>query len=93
MNLCFQQGLSRKIIKEDLFVKENYRIPSRKQREKILEDYSRLSTEDRAKTLTWGAGQPMGPTGQPLLAMSVSHHLKDRIYVVYSSRFDPRAQN
>jgi hypothetical protein len=34
----------------------------------------------------------MGPTGQPLLAMLVSHRLNDQIYVVAQGRFDPRIQ-
>jgi hypothetical protein len=40
-----------------------------------------------------GPGQHLGPTYQPPVAMSVLHRLKDCIYVVYSSQFDPRAQD
>ena len=39
------------------------------------------------------AGQPMGSTWQPLVAMSVLHRLKNCIYVVLLSRFDPRVQD
>ena len=34
-----------------------------------------------------------GPTCQAPIVMSVLHHLLDCIYVVYSSRFDLRAQD
>ena len=37
--------------------------------------------------------EPAGPTWQPLIAMSVLHRLKDCISTVYSSRFDPKAQD
>jgi hypothetical protein len=39
------------------------------------------------------AGQPKRLTGQPLLVMSVLYRLKDCIYAVLLSRFDPRVQN
>ena len=51
-------GFNQKTAKEDLFVKENYGIPPRKQRGKILEDSRRYSTEERHITLTCGAGRP-----------------------------------
>ena len=47
-----------KTIKGDLFVKENYGIPLRKQRGKILEDSRRLSTEANSEGLPCGAGRP-----------------------------------
>ena len=43
--MCFQQGLSRKPSRGDLFDKRNYGIPPRKQHGKILEDSRRLSTK------------------------------------------------
>ena len=80
----FPAGFNQKTAKEDLFVKGNYGIPPRKQRGKTLEDSRRLSTEADPETLTCGAnwphlqaGRPMGPTWQPLVAMSVLHRLTD----------------
>ena len=51
----FSAGFIQKTVKGDLFVKENYGIPSRKQRGKILEDYMRLSTEADPEGLPCGA--------------------------------------
>ena len=86
-----------KTVKVDLFVKVYHIFPRRKQPQKVPEDTRGLSTEDDHERLTWRvdrlhlqADQPVGPMGQPLLATSVSHRLKDRIYVIYSSWFDPR---
>ena len=89
----FSVGFIWKTIKGDLFIKGNYGIPPCKQRGKILEDSRRLSTKDRAETLTWEAGRPMGPMCQPPLRMLVLHRLLDCIYAILSSRFDLRAQN
>ena len=86
----FSTGFNQKTAKEDLFVKGNHGIPPRKKRGKTLEDSRRLSTEDDRERLTWGASRPMGPTSQPLLHTSVFHRLLDCIYVILSSRFDPR---
>ena len=54
----FLVGFIQKIIKGDLFIKGNYRIPPRKQRMKILEDSRKLSTEADPEGLPCGAGQP-----------------------------------
>ena len=52
----FSAGFIQKTVKGDLFVKENYEIPTRKQRGKILEDSRRLSTEADPEGLPCGAG-------------------------------------
>jgi hypothetical protein len=39
------------------------------------------------------AGRPVGPTCWPLLAVPVLHRLKDQIYVVLLSWFDPRVRD
>ena len=54
----FSAGFIQKTVKGDLFVKENYGIPPRKQRGKILEDSKRLSTEADPEGLPCGAGRP-----------------------------------
>ena len=54
----FSVGFIQKTVKGDLFVKGNYGIPSCKQREKILEDSRRLSTEADPEGLPCGAGRP-----------------------------------
>ena len=96
----FSVGFNQKTAKEDLFVKRDYGIPPRKQRGKTIEDSRWLSTEAEPESLISGAGrphlqanQPMGPPCQPPIAMSVLHRLKDCIFAVYSSQFDPRAQD
>ena len=89
----FSVGFNQKTAKEDLFVKRNHEIPPRKQRGETLEDSRRRITKAEPEPLTSGAGQPMGSTWQPLVAMLVLHRLKDCIFVVYSSRFDPKAQD
>jgi hypothetical protein len=57
------------------------------------EDSRRQTMEADPKRMTCGAGQPSGPTWQPLFVTSVLHRLKDCIYAVVLSRFDPRAKN
>ena len=52
----FLAGFNQKTIKEDLFVKGNYKIPSRIQCGKILEDFRRLSTEADLEGLPCGVG-------------------------------------
>ena len=96
----FPAGFNQKTVKEDLFVKENYGIPQRRQHGKTLEDYRRLSTEADPETLPCGAGWPhlqaawpMGSTWHSLVVTMVLHRLKDCISAVYSSRFDPRAHD
>ena len=54
----FSAGFIQKTIKGDLFVKGNYEILSRKQRGKILEDSSRLSTKADPEGLPCGACRP-----------------------------------
>jgi hypothetical protein len=96
----FLAGCNQETAKGGLFIKGNHVISQHNQRGKTLETSRRLSTEDRAKSLIVGAGRPhlyagrpMGPTNQSLLRTSVSHCLRDHIYAIYSSRFDPRVQN
>ena len=47
----FAGGFNQKTIKVDLYVRINYAYPQRK-------NTRRLSTKDRAETLTWGVGRP-----------------------------------
>ena len=54
----FSAGFIQKTVKGDLFVKGKYRIPSHKQRGKILEDSRRLSTKADPEGLPCGAIQP-----------------------------------
>ena len=54
----FLAGFIQKTVKGNLFVKENFGIPPRKQRGKILEDSRRLSTEADPKGLPCGVGRP-----------------------------------
>ena len=86
--------------KENLFVKANHVYPQRNQHVKTLKDSRRETTEAEGGWLPCGAGRPHlqatrppGPTCQPLLATSVIHRLKDYIYIVLLSWFDPRVQN
>jgi hypothetical protein len=51
----FQVGFNQKTAKEDLFIKGNHGISSRKQRGKTLEDSRRRITEAEPGTLTCGA--------------------------------------
>ena len=99
VNLCFQQDLIRKPLRGTYSSKEItifHRINSVGR----LEDSRRRITEVEPEPLQGGAAQshmqaarPMGPTWQPLVAISVLHCLKDCISVVYLSRFDPKAQD
>ena len=80
----FSVGFNQKTVKEDLFVKGKYVYPRWYLRGKTLEDSRKQITEADPKPLTCGAsrphlltGRPVGPTCQPLLAMSVLHRLKD----------------
>ena len=97
MNLCFQQGLSRKPSRWtqmlDLIALNHGVNNSRK----VLEDTRRHQTEEDCEKLLGGADQPhlqagwpMGPPVSLRLTTSVLHCLKDRIYTIYSSQFDPR---
>jgi hypothetical protein len=96
----FLAGFIQKAIKGDLFIKENYKIPSRNQRGKTLEHFGRQLTEVEPEGLPCEAGQPhlqggrpMGPTSQPSLRKSVLHRLLGCIYIILSSWFDPRVHN
>ena len=67
----FSAGFIQKTVKGDLFVKENNGIPPHKQRGKILEDFSRISTKADPEGLPCGvdqpylqASRPVGPTSQ-----------------------------
>ena len=93
----FSAGFIQKIVKVDLNVKVNHAYLSRKQLQKVPRSHA---TEADMKRITGGAARPHLQVGRPLgppiglrLAMSVLHCLKDYIYAIYSSRFDPRAQN
>jgi hypothetical protein len=87
----FLVGFNQKTTKEDLFVKGNQSYPRWYLHMKTLEDSRRQITKAGHVCMTCGASQPMGPTCQPLHATSVLHYLKDCIFAVYSSQFDPRA--
>ena len=85
----FSIGFIQKTIKGDLFVRGNYGIPPRNQREKTLEDSRRRITEAKPMSLTCGTGRhhleaarPMGPPCQSPVAMSVLHRLLGCIYAV-----------
>ena len=82
----FFAGFIQKTVKVDLHVRFNRAYPQRKWPQKVLEDSRGLHTEADGE-----AGQPLGPTYQPSIAMLVLHRLLDCIYAIYSSRFDPRA--
>ena len=96
----FSAGFIQKTIKGDQNVKLNRAYPSRKQFQKVLEDPRRQPTQADLERMPGGAGQPHLLVGRPLappiglrLAMLVLHRLKDCIYIVLSSRFDPRTQD
>ena len=93
----FIGGFTQKTIKEDLFVKANHVYPQQNRRGKTLEDSRRQTTKVEGRWLPCGAGRlhlqaawPPRPTYQPLLRMSILHHLLDCIYIVLSSQFDLR---
>ena len=82
----------------DLDVRLNHAYPQQKQPQKVLEDSRGLHTEAKGEAPPGGTsrphllvGQPLGPTCQPPVVMSVLHRLLDCIYAIYSSQFDPRA--
>ena len=85
----FLAGFIQKTVKEDQFVKLNHVFPRRKQLQKVLEDTRRYSTEAGSEQ----AGRSPGPPASLQLRTSVLHYLKDCISIIYSSRFDPRAQD
>ena len=89
----FSAVFIQKTIKVDQDVRFNHAYPQRKQPQKVPEDSRGLHTEAKGEASLGGAGQPLGPTCQPPVAMLVLHHLLDCIYVIYSSRFYPRAQD
>ena len=60
----------------------------------------RLSTKAKLEPLPGGASrshmqaiQSVGPAVSLCVAMSVLHRLKDHIYAIHLSRFDPRVQD
>jgi hypothetical protein len=61
----FSAGFNQKTAKEDLFVKEIYRIPPRNRRGKALEDSRRLSPKRDTCHPTSGRPAPGGLTCQP----------------------------
>ena len=96
----FSAGFNQKTVKGDLFVKGNNGISPRDQRGKVPEDSRRLSTEAGLDPLTCGAGRPHLEAAWPLWAppiilfvMSVLHRLLGCISTIYSSWFNPRAQD
>jgi hypothetical protein len=67
---------------------------------KTPEDSRGLSIEAEPGTLPCAAGQPhcqasrpMGPPCQSPVAMSVLHRLKNHIYAILLSQFDPRVHD
>ena len=96
----FVGRFNQKTVKGDQFIKVNHVFPRWYRLGKTLEHSRRQPTMTEHERMTCGAGRPhlqtgrsMGPTVQCLLRMMVLHRLKDRIYTIYSSRFDPRVQN
>jgi hypothetical protein len=89
----FPTGFNQKTAKKDLFIKGNYGISSRNQCGKVLEDSRRLSTEAGLDPLTCGADRPLGVPPVSLFATPVLHRLLGCTSVVYSNRFDLRAQD
>jgi len=73
----FSAGFIHKTDKGDIFVKGNYGIPPRKQREKILEDYRRLSTEANPEGLPCGASRPTCRLGS-LWVPPISHRFESQ---------------
>ena len=96
----FPAGFNQKTIKGDLIVKGNHEILPRDQCGKVPEDSRRLSTKVGLDPLTCGAYRPHQEAAQPLWAppvilfvMLVLHRLLGCIFTIYSSQFDPRAQD
>ena len=96
----FSAGFNKKTSKEDLFIKGNRVIPQHNQQEKTLEHFRRLSIEAEHEPLPCGttrthlqADRSMGPAVSLRVAMSVLHCLKDHIYAIHLSRFDPWVQD
>ena len=96
----FLEGFNQKTVKRDLFVKGNHGIPPRDQHGKVPKDSRRLSTEAGLDPLKCGVGMHHIEASQPLWAppvilfvMLVPHCLLGCISIVYSSQFDPRAQD
>jgi hypothetical protein len=92
VNLCLQEDLIRKPTRwtyssaQITFIRDETDIEDSRTIQK--------ATHRRTSQVTdRGADLPVGPTCQALLATSVLHRLKDHIYVVALSRFDPRVQN
>ena len=85
----FSVGLFQKTIKGDQNVKLNHAYPRQKLLQKVPEDSRSHVIEVEGRRLP----NPLGPPVRLRLAKSVLRCLKDCIFVVYSSRFDPRAQN
>ena len=96
----FLAGFNQKTTKEDLFIKENRVISQHNQREKTIENSTRLSTEVEPEPLPCGigwshlqVGRSMGLAMSLRVAMLILHRLKDHIYTIHLSRFDPRVQD
>ena len=96
----FPAGFNQKTIKGDLFIKGNRGIPPWDQCGKVSEDSRRLSTKAGLDPLTCGASQPHLEAARSLWAppiilfvMSVLHRFLGYIFTIYSSLFDPRAQD
>ena len=71
----FLAGFIQKTIKEDLFVKGNYRILPHNQRGKILEGSISHVTRAEGHPLIGGAARPLWAPPVSIVAMSVSHRL------------------
>ena len=92
----FSAGFILKTIKVDLDVRLNRAYPQRERPQKVPEDSRGHHTKAEGEVSPGGGGQvgrSLGPTSQPPVVMSVLHRLLDYIYAIYSSRFDPRAQD
>ena len=85
----FSAGFIQKTVKVDQIVKVNHACPQQKLPQKVPEDSRRHHTEAEGKMPPGGAGrphlqvgQPLGPTCEPPVVMSVLHHLLGCIYAI-----------
>ena len=86
----FSARFIQKTVKADLDVRLNHAYPQQKQLPEGSRRLKRTPHQSRGWPYLYSSW-PLGPTCQPPVAMLVLHHLLDCIYVIYSSRFDPRA--
>ena len=81
----FSVGFIQKTIKVDLHVRFNYAYQQQNGHQKVPKDSRGLHTEAEGEMPPGGSrqvGQPLGPTCQPPIVMSVLHRLVGCIYAV-----------